>query len=43
MTVAAMYDEEYTPIESCPHPKQKIFVDLGMKLDKGDVLRVKSE
>lgn len=43
VTVAAMYDEEYTPIESCPHPKQKIFVDLGMKLDKGDVLRVKSE
>ena len=43
VTVMEMYDEEYNHIDSCPHPKQKIFVDLGIELEKGDVLRVKSE
>lgn len=43
VSVVAMYDEEYNPIESCPHPKQKLIVDLGMMLEKGDVLRAKSE
>lgn len=42
-TVKAITDEEGTPMESCPHPKQKIFIDLGMELNKRDLLRKKEE
>ena len=37
--VKSMTDEEGNAIESCPHPKQKIYVDLGVSLEPFDVLR----
>ena len=39
VTVVAMTDEDGQPMESCPHPRQKFFVDLGIELDEGDLLR----
>ena len=41
--VKAIYDEEGNPMESCPHPKQKLYVDLGMELDQYDILRKKED
>ncbi len=41
VTVKAMTDSEGNAIESCPHPKQQIFVDLGAPLCDGDLLRRK--
>lgn len=41
--VVSIKDEEGNEMESCPHPKQKLTINLGMKLDKGDILRVKDE
>ena len=41
VTVKAITDEHGTPMESCPHPKQKIFVDLGIPLSELDLLRRK--
>lgn len=43
VTVRAMTDEEGQPMESCPHPKQKIYVDLGVELSPFDLLRRKDE
>lgn len=39
VTVRAMTDTEGNPMESCPHPKQQIYVDLGVELRDGDLLR----
>lgn len=41
--VVAIKDEEGNEMESCPHPKQKLTINLGMELDKGDILRIKDE
>lgn len=41
--VVAIKDEEGNEMESCPHPKQKLTINLGMELDKGDILRMKDE
>lgn len=41
VTVRSMTDEEGQPMESCPHPKQKIYVDLGVELSPFDLLRRK--
>ncbi|HAP21073.1 MAG TPA: peptidase U32 [Lachnospiraceae bacterium] len=41
VSVQAMTDAEGTMIESCPHPKQKIFVNLGVELSPLDLLRRK--
>ena len=38
-----IYDEDGNPMESCPHPKQIIYVDLGMELDQYDILRRKED
>lgn len=43
VTVRAMTDEAGQPMESCPHPKQKIYVDLGVELSPFDLLRRKDE
>ena len=43
VTVRAMTDEEGQPMKSCPHPKQKIYVDLGVELSPFDLLRRKDE
>ncbi len=37
--VLAMYDGEGSPVESCPHPKQIIEVELTAKAGVGDILR----
>lgn len=41
--VKRLEDEQGNPMTSCPHPRQKIFVDLGMDLEKFDLLRRKEE
>lgn len=43
VTVKRILDEEGNDMESCPHPKQKIFVDLGAKLTPYDIIRKKEE
>ena len=40
-TVQRITDENGVDMDSCPHPKQKIFVDFGVELDEYDLLRVK--
>lgn len=37
--VLAMYDEAGEPVESCPHPKQIIEVELSAEAEVGDILR----
>ena len=39
--VLEIRDEEGNPMESAPHPKQKLFLNLGTGLDKYDILRRK--
>lgn len=39
--VKKILDEQGEEMESCPHPKQAIYVDLGTKLDLFDILRRK--
>lgn len=38
-TVTAMYDGEWRPMESCPHPKQTVYVRLSELPAAGDILR----
>jgi putative protease len=38
-TVLKMTDEAGGEIESCPHPQQIFYVDLGMELEEYDILR----
>lgn len=37
--VKAIYDEEGNAQESAPHPKQVLYLDLGMELEPYDILR----
>lgn len=41
--VKAMYDEEGNPVESCPHSKQKFYVDLGADAEVSDLIRIEEE
>lgn len=41
VTVKSIEDENGTPQESAPHPKQILYIDLGIKLDMYDILRRK--
>lgn len=43
VTVKRITDENGTDMESAPHPKQKLFIDLGAELDEFDILRRKEE
>ena len=43
VTVKALKDEEGLEIQSCPHPKQIFYVDLGIELDEYDILRRREE
>lgn len=43
VVVKAMKDEEGQEIDSCPHPKQIFYVDLGIELDEYDILRRQEE
>lgn len=38
-TVKAIYDEDGNSVESAPHPQQKLAMDLGVKVEKYDLLR----
>ncbi len=37
--VKAIYDEEGNSMESAPHPKQVLYIDLGIELTRYDILR----
>ena len=39
VAVKAIYDEEGAAVESAPHPKQKLWVDLGTAVEPYDILR----
>ena len=39
VTVKSIRDEEGNFMESAPHPKQKLWIDLGMELSRYDILR----
>ena len=39
VTVREMADGEGQPMESCPHPKQRFFIDVGEALEDHDILR----
>lgn len=39
VTVRSILDEEGNPQESAPHPKQKLWIDLGIPLMRYDILR----
>lgn len=39
VTVKGLVDEEGNSMESCPHPQQIFYVDLGMELSEYDILR----
>jgi len=41
VTVKQITDEEGNSMESCPHPKQKIYVDFGVELEVYDLIRKK--
>lgn len=40
--VNAIYDEDGREQESAPHPKQILYIDLGIELDKYDIIRMKA-
>jgi putative protease len=37
--VKNLFDEDGNEVESCPHSKQMLYVDLGVELDEYDILR----
>ncbi len=41
--VKSIEDEDGNIMESAPHPKQVLYIDLGMQLDELDILRKKEE
>lgn len=41
VTVKDIYDEEGQPMESAPHPKQMLYVELGAETEVFDILRRK--
>ena len=43
VTVKAIKDEKGADMESCPHPQQILYIDLGQPLDQYDILRRKEE
>ena len=43
VTVKCMVDEKGQEMESCPHPQQVFYVDLGVELDEFDILRRQEE
>ncbi|MDE6253743.1 MAG: U32 family peptidase [Lachnospiraceae bacterium] len=42
VTVKAIYDENGVAVESAPHPKQILYVDLGIEAEDYDILRRKT-
>ncbi len=43
VTVKRILDEEGNSMESAPHPKQVLWIDLGQELDQYDILRRQEE
>lgn len=43
VTVRGLMDEKGEQMESCPHPQQIFYVDLGMEPDEYDILRRREE
>ncbi len=43
VSVLAMYNADMEPVESCPHSKQEIWLELSEQPKQYDLLRVKSE
>ena len=43
VTVLSLYNEEGEVLESAPHPKQVVYIELSSLPDKYDLLRVKKE
>ena len=43
VTVRRLVDEKGQEMESCPHPQQVFYVDLGIELDEYDILRRQEE
>ncbi|MDD6037587.1 MAG: U32 family peptidase [bacterium] len=43
VTVKRIVDEKGADQESAPHPKQKLWIDLGIELEQYDILRRKEE
>lgn len=43
VTVLSIEDEEGNRMESAPHPKQALWIDLGIPLEQYDILRRKEE
>ena len=43
VVVKTIKNEAGESMESAPHPKQQLFIDLGVKLDKYDILRRKED
>jgi len=41
--VKGILDDDKNAMESAPHPRQKLFVDLGISLERYDILRRKEE
>ena len=41
VTVRRIVDEEGNEMESAPHPKQVLYIDLGQPLEMHDILRRK--
>lgn len=39
VTVRAIYEEDGQPVESAPHPKQMLYLDLGAEVQVYDILR----
>lgn len=39
--VLEIYDEEGKSLDSAPHPKQKLFINLGVRMDDFDIIRRK--
>jgi len=43
VTVQRMTDADGAKMESCPHPQQIFYVDLGVELEEYDILRRREE
>ena len=43
VTVQSIQDENGNEMESAPHPKQKLYIDLGIELENFDILRRQEE
>ena len=41
--VKRIVNEDGEDVESAPHPKQKLWIDLGITLDAFDILRRKED